>query len=169
MFAFKYAVFVISAFAHTTGLLANNTDEKLTNWQVRVEVDPFSGQVDGGASISNTNGDKLSFACNGLEESILSVQFLPRRFLGSKENMVLVKFDDVDPLPGAGWEYTSKGAYTVIKAYVDAFSSLTSGDGQTILVRALNYENQPIDARFESINARAAINKLRAACGEPEI
>ena len=140
-------------------------EEYPSNWVVRIERDAFTARVNAAARLTALNGDVLSFACNGHEDSILSVQFLTQRHLGSRNNVVTLKFGEDAPIAPITWEYSSQGAYIVDEPYIEIFSQSASTEVQRILVRALNYEDQPVDAAFISRNARSAINELRLACG----
>jgi hypothetical protein len=156
---FATVLFILSsAFPVSAALLSSN-------WTVRVDTDAFTQRPDASARISNTNGDVLSVACNGIEESILSIQYLPKRYLGSSENLVQIKVGGNDTISGVLWEYTAKGAYTINEPFIELFTKNASDVRQQILVRAYDYEDQPIDAAFISINARSAINRVREACG----
>lgn len=137
-----------------------------SNWGVNLRQDPITDEVVGGALLFGTNQSRLLFACNGLLEKTLSVQFLPRRFLGSTDNIVLLRFDKDRPMPATVWTYTSTGAYTTDPAFVEAFAARVGSEPLTITVQALNYEDQPVDAVFASLDGRSAINKVRQACGK---
>ncbi len=140
-----------------------------SNWAVNLRSDPMTDEKEGGAMFFGTNGSRLLIACNGIVEKTLSVQYLPKGYLGSSDNVVMIRFDNDPPLPATVWTYAKDGAYTVSPAYVDAFSSRVGSGATLIKVRALNYEDQPIDAAFGSNNGLAAINQIREACGKPAL
>jgi hypothetical protein len=146
-----------------------STQLEESNWIVKVDQDPFSGRVNASASLGNANGDVISINCNGSDKSILSIQYRPKRYLGSSDNIVTLKIGEFPLLPSLPWVYLSKGAYTIDKTLIDVASLQFSNGEQAILVRALNYEGQPVDARFASSNAKFAINKVRVACGDREL
>jgi hypothetical protein len=135
-----------------------------SNWNVRIDVDPFTNRPDASARIENDNGDVLSIACNGNEESILSLQFLPKRYLGTRNNLVLTKVGGNKPIEATRWEYSSKGAYTTNETFLLSFARQLSKKSQRILVRAYNFENQPVNASFNSTNAWSAFLAIAKAC-----
>jgi len=136
-------------------------------WAVSIRVDPVSDEATGSATLVSPNSDRLVFACNGVGETTLSVQYLPRGYLGSSPNLVTIRFDRDEPFTSVLWEYTSKGAYTVSEPFVEFFSSQVGDGERSIFVRALNYEDQPVDALFISRGGREAVNRVREACGKP--
>ena len=137
-----------------------------TNWSVNSATDVMTDVKNGSAALSDQFGNRLIFSCNGLTEPTLAVQFLPKKYLGSSGKVVTVRFEPDRPPPSILWEYVSKGAYTVDDKFIDWFSAQV-GDGQRLIrVRALNYEDQPVDAQFLSMNGRTAINQVRAICGK---
>lgn len=138
-----------------------------SNWAVNLRSDPMTDKKEGGAVLFGTNGSRLLVACNGLIEKTLSIQFFPKSYLGSRDNVVMVRFDSDSPLPATVWTYAKDGAYTINPAYVDAFSVRVGTGATSIIVRALNYEDQPLDAVFVSNNGLVAINQVRQACGKP--
>ena len=139
------------------------------NWNVSVRVDQITDAREASAALMSSNGARLVFACNGLVEKTLSVQFLPKEYLGSRPNLVVVRFDKDPPIPSIAWEYAYKGAYTTSEPFVEFFSKQVTEGDQAVFVRALNYEDQPIDGRFYSANGKRAINQVREACGKPAV
>ena len=137
-----------------------------SNWGVSLRQDPITDEVIGGATLFGTNQSRLIFACNGLVEKTLSVQFIPRGYLGSSDSLVTLRFDSDRPLPATVWTYTSSGAYTILPTLVEAFAERVGTEPVTITIQALNYEDQPVNAVFGSVDGRSAINKIRQACGK---
>ena len=140
-----------------------------SNWAVNLRSDPMTDEKEGGAVLFGTNGSRILVACNGLVEKTLSIQFFPKAYLGSSDNVVMVRFDSDAPLPATVWTYAKDGAYTISPVYVDVFSARVGTGATSIKVRALNYEDQPIDAVFGSNNGLEAINLVRQACGKPAL
>jgi hypothetical protein len=140
-----------------------------TSWVVNLRADPITDEINGSATLPSADGGRLVFACNGVAETTLSVQYLPRRYLGSRPNLVIFRFDSDPALPSVSWEYTSKGAYTLSEPFIEFFSSQVGDGERSIHVRALNYENQPVDAVFISRGGREAVNQVREACRKPPV
>jgi hypothetical protein len=143
--------------------------QEQSNWQMSVRVDAMTDEVNASAALYSDAGDKLLFVCNGLVEPTLSVQFLPTAFLGSSDNVVMIRFDSDPPLPSATWTFVGKGAYTISEPSVEWFSRQVGEGTRLIRVRALDFRDQPVDAAFNSVNGLTAIDAVRAACSKPKV
>lgn len=138
-----------------------------TNWRYTEKNDPIMGRTNVSAKLSSDDGGStFSIVCNGLAERYVSLQFMPKGFLGSSDNIVIFKVDDRVPVPSSSWTYAARGAYTVSSDVLKLFASMVGPGENHLVVRALNYEDQPVDASFHSINAAAAYAHVRAACGD---
>jgi hypothetical protein len=136
-----------------------------SNWKFRENPDPIMGRVDGSAALTSEDGaSKLVINCNGVSDRYVSLQYITPKYLGSTDGVVIVRVDDQVPLPSSTWTYSSKGAYTVSSAVIKLFISMVGETENRIYLRALNYEHQPVDALFHSVNARAAYARVRSMC-----
>lgn len=157
------------AFIFSVFLSTSVSAQTQSNWKMSVVKDAMTDETNATASLYSENGDKLLFACNGIVEPTLSVQYLPKKYLGSTENLVTIRFDQDPPLPSVSWEFVGKGAYSTSVSLVDWFSRQVGDGERNIRIRALDFRDQPIDALFVSQDGKSAINLVRAACGENEI
>lgn len=136
-----------------------------SNWAYREQVDPVSDAATASAFIVSEDGrGRLNISCNGIYGPTLSLQYITSSYLGVVPHMVAVRIGEGAPAESYSWEYTSKGAYITKPEFLALFASLISTGKDRIFVRALNYELQPVDAVFQSIDAKSAMDRVQAVC-----
>lgn len=136
-----------------------------TNWVTVFSTDTFTSQKNGSARLIGIDGlSRLSLVCNGITEPVLSLQFRTSAFLGSTGKPVLVRIDNGQVLPLTDWSYNDKVAYTSDEAWVGRFLEMIKVGEHRIVLRALDYADQPHDGVFISRGAVAAITEVVEAC-----
>lgn len=139
--------------------------ETTSNWRVTLRVDPIRDREEGSAWLFSVDGkSRLSVACNGLDDRTLSMQFIPRGVLGSQARQVIVRVGSGEPIPTYSWLYVRPGAYTTNPNLLAAIFSQISDDTQRIVIRAYDYQNQPLDGVFMSTGGRSQISKIEKLC-----
>jgi hypothetical protein len=139
-----------------------------SNWSVAVRKDPITDREIGSASLMSVDGrSRLSFACNGIVEPVLSLQFRSADFLGVTPNAVVVRVDQGDILPATAWDYQDRFAYTSDPAWLSLFEQVIDANEHRIVIRALDYNDQPHDGIFVSKNAGKAMAQMHKICSVP--
>lgn len=146
---------------------SGSDDAGKSNWSVTYKIDPITDRKNGSAALISVDGkSRLSLACNGLLEPTISLQFKASEFLGSTPNTVVIRVDQ-SILPGAAWDYQSRVAYTTDTDWLSLFQKTIDGGEHRIVVRALDFQNQPHDGIFISRNAAKAMAEVREMCALP--
>lgn len=137
------------------------------SWVYADKIDPITDLRGGSARLRSLDGQStLIFTCNtNNTDQLLSVQYLPGRHLGSRDNVVAVRPDSGDYY-STQWTYTYKGAYLSEGAEIWVVLGMLR-QARRFYVRALDYEDQPVDAVFETDGASEPMQKVLAACGKP--
>lgn len=147
--------------------VSQSGDTGKSNWSVTQKIDPITDRKTGSAALISLDGkSRLSLACNGLLEPTISLQFKTSGFLGSTPNAVVIRIDQ-SILPGTAWDYQDSVAYTTDTDWLSLFQRMIDGGEHRIVVRALDYQNQPHDGIFISQNAAKAMTEVREMCAPP--
>jgi len=139
--------------------------EPTSNWRTNLRVDPIRDRQEGSVSLVSADGkSRLLIACNGLTDRAVSMQFIPSGVLGSQARQVIVRVGNNEPLASYSWLYVGPGAYTIDQELLATVFSQVSDDTQRIVIRAYNYEDQPLDGVFSSVGGRSQIAKIEKVC-----
>lgn len=117
------------------------------------------------ASLRSISGsERLVVRCDGAGEPVVSVQFLPRRYLGiSGSRSVTVRIDELPPVE-TEWERGSQGTFNREPEVVRSLANLIAR-AHRVVVRAWNYENQPIDGIFQVAGGEPRLRRVFELCG----
>jgi len=155
------------------GLISSIGFAQATNagggWTYAERTDPLTDLRTASARVRSTDGAaQLVFTCLSSDPGRqLSFQFLPRAFLGSAAGTVTLRADG-GPLLTDLWDHVYRGAYIADQGRVYEIARAIA-DHDTLFVRALNYEGQPVDGTFHIAGARSQIEAVLSACGKPPL
>jgi hypothetical protein len=137
-------------------------------WSFRERVDPITDLGSASAWVSDENGKaQFLLVCSAADEQVVSLQYLPGRYLGSREVEVIVRPDKASPI-STYWETVLKGAYE--RDWQDVVRIATAiADAKQLTVRAMAFDGQPVDASFAIAGARAKFNEVLRVCGKPPL
>ena len=144
--------------------LSASMQQAASMWSITQSTDPATDLPIVSASVRSSSGaERLVIRCDGVGEPVVSVQFITARYLGGgEERPVTIRFDQGPPMT-FDWEYTSKGVYNRDEKLVRALGNLLARSNR-VLVRAYNYEEQPVDGAFLVSGGEATIRRVFAAC-----
>jgi hypothetical protein len=135
-------------------------------WSYAEATNPLTDLRTASARVRSNDGTaQLVFTCNSSDPGrLLSFQFLPRAYLGSAAGSVTLRADG-GPLLTDLWDHVYRGAYISDQGRVYEIARAIA-DHDSLFVRALNYEGQPVDGTFRISGARPQIEAVLAACGK---
>ena len=149
-------------------LQAVATDPAPSDWLFRNRgKDAITGLESSIASVNSlAGGDKLTVQCDAVDVHVLSILYIPKKFTGrSGSQQVIFKFGNDE----AG-EYSAEPVSSA-KAITDPYQvndlAHRLARSEVVTVRAFNYNDQPVDARFEIRGGEQSIRAVFATCGIP--
>jgi hypothetical protein len=136
-----------------------------SNWVLIEKRDPVTDLRSASTAVLSTSGEeRLVVKCDGVGEPVVSVQFITKKYLGgSNERAVTIRFNQAPPLT-LDWEYTSKGVFNRDEKVVRSIANLIA-KSEHVLIRAYNYEDQPVDGAFSVAGGESQLRTVFRACG----
>jgi hypothetical protein len=164
----KFALcLIVLALAGSTALAQAPGQE--SNWKLTTKVDLVSDRTDASAALMSVDGkSRLSFVCNGIKEPVLSVQYHADTFLGSSQGTVIFRVNTGEPSFYL-FELQDRVAWTPDEKWIGRLAQQLTDGNDRIIVRALDYNAQPHDGVFQSVNAAKALRDIAKICADQSI
>lgn len=138
-------------------------------WMYRSAADAMTDKIVSSARIDSEDGSaSLTIKCDAAVDQVISIQYRTRKYLGSGERLVTLRFDK-QPAINLHWETNDKFVYerdpSQVTRIVQAMAS-----SERLMIRAFDFENRTIDAAFSILGSQSSNvwRKVFADCMYPD-